>query len=66
MDIARLAYDSQDPATEYFEDTGKNIDMILDEDLNCPFLNEQGLCRMILKYGDRILSETCSMFPPGD
>ena len=29
----------------------------------CPFLNEGKLCRLVLAYGDSVLSETCTTFP---
>ena len=31
--------------------------------LNCPFLNENNLCRLQLKYGENFLSETCATYP---
>lgn len=35
----------------------------LDENNKCPFLSKDGLCSIVLKYGDDILSETCDIFP---
>lgn len=35
----------------------------LNEEKKCPFLREDKLCRLVLRYGDDILSETCTMFP---
>ena len=29
----------------------------------CPFLDEKKLCRLVCTYGDRVLSETCRIFP---
>lgn len=29
----------------------------------CPFLDKEKLCTLVLNYGDRILSETCRIFP---
>ena len=29
----------------------------------CPFLNEDKLCRLVMQYGDEMLSETCQVFP---
>ncbi|MDD3253216.1 MAG: flagellin lysine-N-methylase [Lachnospiraceae bacterium] len=29
----------------------------------CPFLNDQKLCKLVLTYGDSVLSETCAVFP---
>ncbi|NLG02556.1 MAG: hypothetical protein GX567_01775 [Clostridia bacterium] len=33
------------------------------EDGTCPFLNENGLCRIVLQYGEETLSQTCHTFP---
>ena len=35
----------------------------LDEEHRCPFLAKDKLCRLVLAYGDSILSETCTTFP---
>ena len=35
----------------------------LDEEHRCPFLAKDKLCRLVLSYGDSILSETCTTFP---
>ena len=35
----------------------------LNEEKNCPFLNDKKLCRLVLAYGDEILSQTCQLFP---
>jgi lysine-N-methylase len=35
----------------------------LNEQKQCPFLNEQKLCNLVLNYGDEVLSETCAIFP---
>ena len=35
----------------------------LDEKNFCPFLNENNLCRLQLKYGEKSLSETCATYP---
>ena len=35
----------------------------LNEQKKCPFLKENGRCRLVLAYGDAILSETCTTFP---
>lgn len=35
----------------------------LDEEKKCPFLNDKKLCKLVLKYGDSILSKTCTDFP---
>ena len=31
--------------------------------MRCPFLDERKLCRLVLTYGDAVLSETCTLFP---
>lgn len=33
------------------------------QDGRCPFLNENGLCSLILQYDETILSRTCTLFP---
>lgn len=35
----------------------------LDESKQCPFLDEKGLCRVVLEYGEDHLSQTCTTFP---
>lgn len=35
----------------------------LNELKQCPFLNEQKLCNLVLNYGDEVLPETCAIFP---
>ena len=35
----------------------------LDSDGKCPFLTEEKLCRLVLTYGDTVLSKTCGTFP---
>ena len=35
----------------------------LNKEKNCPFLNGKKLCRLVLTYGDEILSQTCQLFP---
>lgn len=29
----------------------------------CPFLNEKGLCKLVIEHGDNALSHTCKIFP---
>lgn len=36
---------------------------ILDQNETCPFLKENGLCHMILKYGENVLCQTCTDHP---
>jgi lysine-N-methylase len=35
----------------------------LNEQKQCPFLNEQKFCNLVLNFGDEVLSETCAIFP---
>ncbi len=35
----------------------------LDEHKTCPMLNKDGLCNVVIAYGDNMLSETCQIFP---
>jgi lysine-N-methylase len=35
----------------------------LNEQKQCPFLNQQKLCNLVLNFGDEVLSETCAIFP---
>ena len=35
----------------------------LDSEHRCPFLDSEKLCRLVLAYGDHVLSETCTTFP---
>ena len=35
----------------------------LNKQKQCPFLNEQKLCNLVLNFGDEVLSETCTIFP---
>lgn len=35
----------------------------LNKTKECPFLNQQKLCKLVLDYGDNILSKTCMEFP---
>ena len=35
----------------------------LTEDLNCPHLAEDGLCRLITEYGEGLIPESCRAFP---
>ncbi len=37
--------------------------MRLNSNHKCQYLNEQNLCRLVLKYGDSVLSDTCDSFP---
>lgn len=37
--------------------------MALNEQKQCPFLTEQKLCSLVLRFGEDVLSETCAAFP---
>lgn len=43
------------------KDGGRVIGLNAKKD--CPFLNAKKLCRLVLTYGDEILSQTCQLFP---
>ncbi|MBE6936161.1 MAG: hypothetical protein E7458_06605 [Ruminococcaceae bacterium] len=42
---------------------GEPASIRLDETERCPFLNEAGLCRLILAHGEEILSQICRDHP---
>lgn len=44
------------------EKEGEHI-IALNENRRCPFLEETGLCGIVLRYGDEMLPETCDIFP---
>lgn len=49
--------------TDYVtEEDGSQI-IALRQDGKCPFLNKKKLCRLVLRYGELVLSETCTVFP---
>jgi len=37
--------------------------IVLDSDMRCPFLNEDGLCKIYIQCGPEYLSDTCTRFP---
>ncbi len=43
------------------KDGGRVIE--LKENHKCPFLNENKLCKLVTAYGEKVLSETCTVFP---
>ena len=45
--------------------TNKNGGRVIEltEDHKCPFLNKNKLCKLVTAYGDKVLSETCTVFP---
>lgn len=46
-----------------FHDERKEHLVTMTDEGTCPFLNENKLCRLQLKYGEEFLSVTCSSFP---
>jgi len=42
---------------------GVNRKISMNPDGRCPFLDERGLCRIVLTYGDDMLSKTCQTYP---
>lgn len=45
--------------------TNKNGGRVIEltEDHKCPFLNKNKLCKLVTAYGDKVLSQTCTVFP---
>lgn len=37
--------------------------LAMDEEKGCPFLNKEGLCKVVMQYGEEHLSHTCHTFP---
>ena len=48
---------------QYIEQKDGTRVIALNEQKQCPFLNEQKLCKLVLNFGDEVLSETCAIFP---
>jgi len=48
---------------QYVEEKDNTRVIALNEQKQCPFLNEQKLCNLVLNLGDEVLSETCAIFP---
>ena len=46
-----------------FNSDKKEYRIVLDENDSCPFLNENKLCGIQLKYGESFLSQTCATYP---
>ena len=44
-------------------DNNQTTKINLREDGTCSFLNDNGLCELIVQYGEHILSDTCRYFP---
>ena len=45
------------------DDEKRAFSINLDDNLSCPFLTEEKLCRLQLEYGEEFLSVTCSTYP---
>ena len=63
MDIPEDLMDtkSNSKLSDYVE--VKDSSYIRLENHKCPFLNEKGLCNIVLKYGEENISDTCHTFP---
>ena len=46
-----------------FSDKSKDYAVVLDKKGDCPFLNDENLCKLQLKYGESFLSRTCTTYP---
>ncbi|MDD6571275.1 MAG: flagellin lysine-N-methylase [Thermoflexaceae bacterium] len=49
--------------TSYVTETDTGRIICLNQEKKCPFLNEKGLCSLVICHGDEILSQTCDIFP---
>ncbi len=45
-----------------YKKEGQSV-ILLNHQGNCPFLNDRKLCKLVLKWGDAVLSDTCRTFP---
>jgi len=48
---------------QYVKQKDGSLVIAMNEQKQCPFLNEQKLCNLVLNFGDEVLSETCAIFP---
>ena len=46
-----------------FDSEKNNYVIVLDEKKSCPFVTEDNLCGLKLKYGEKFLSSTCATYP---
>lgn len=46
-----------------FSTKSNDYSVALKNDGTCPFLNDENLCKLQLKYGENFLSQTCKMYP---
>lgn len=51
------------PISSYVNEVDGYGLMKLNQDKKCPFLNQDKLCDLVIKFGDEILSDTCATFP---
>lgn len=49
--------------TSYVKDVDGGKVIALNKSGKCPFINEMGLCNLVISHGDGILSQTCDIFP---
>ena len=59
LDIPNCCNLPEGKLSEYVVDEA----IAIDENLKCPYLNEKGLCNIVLTYGEETLSHTCHTFP---
>ncbi len=52
-----------DSLCQAIKEDGDGAHIILDSDGRCPYLNESGLCNIILSYGEDYLSDICREHP---
>lgn len=69
IDIDSLTYEKykniEDIKQHCFEPTVQNLvaEIKMTHANECPFLDERGLCKIVKKYGDEMLSVACTFFP---
>ena len=59
----RKIWETNPVTAEHIEEKQDMTVIALDQNHKCPFLNEKKLCRLVLQYGEGILSHTCHTFP---
>lgn len=57
-----MTYDGKS-LSSYVKDVDGSKVIGLDSDKKCPFINESGLCNLVLEHGEKVLSDTCDVFP---
>lgn len=58
-----LTKQNNDYIDQYVKQKDGTRIIALNEQKQCPFLNEEKLCNLVLNFGDEVLSETCAVFP---